>query len=109
MTNLEKLEQIKAFLDENGIKWRVPVKKNTEWRQTHLHIDGIDVNIRIENTNEEDNQKWYLRHKGRRPVFIREKESLEFIKEKVQNVVIKAMQEKQAKIVKEQKKTPARQ
>jgi len=109
MTNLEKLEQIKAFLDENGIKWRVPVKKDEEWQQTHLHIDGIDVNIRIESANEEDNQKWYLRHKCRRPVFIREKESLGFIKEKVQNVIIKSMQKLQAKIMEKQKKTPARQ
>lgn len=93
MKNTTKLEKVKKFLDENGIKWHEPKKKG---KRGHSDLVLPDFRIYIKVSGDED-QVFFEKHKDRNryPVFIRDGETPKFVLEKVQNTIVKSMKRKQ--------------
>lgn len=93
--NETKLKKLKAWLGENHIEY----KTIEEWRGKHyrymrsdLFIPKYIVSVKIDDCQ---TQKWYRKHKCRNPVIIRNSDTPKFVIEKVQNTIIKAMQQQQ--------------
>lgn len=87
MTNREKLEVLKAFLNENSI----PFKENVMWKgqKFDLYIGKYHICVRL---SDENDQKFYERVKRiYHPLFIRESETSDFVLEKMQNLIIDLM------------------
>ena len=97
MTNNEKLEKLKGFLKENNIQF----KENVIRKGQHfdLFIGKYLICVRL---SDENDQKFYEQIKtAYHPLFIRESESVEFVLEKMQNLLIDLMKKRQSKIMKE--------
>lgn len=97
MTNEEKLEKLKSWLDSENIEWRVPKRKGS---RTSLVVDKFHMFIKV---SDEHDQEWYLAHMAKHPVFIRDNDSVDFVIEKVQNTIIKVMQAEQKQFMKRKK------
>ena len=100
MTNKQKLEELKKFLKENNI----PFKENVVRKGQHfsLYISKYLICVRL---SDENDQKFYERIKHIfHPLFIREKETPEFVIEKMQNLIIDIMKRQQEKLSKKGKK-----
>ena len=102
--NETKLKKLMAWLDENGIEYRVI----EEWRgkfyrymRSDLFIPKYIISVKIDNYQ---TQKWFKRHNWRNPIVIRDSDTPKFVIEKVQNTIIKVMQRQQAHFLKEQRK-----
>lgn len=85
MTNKEKLEAVKNFCRENNIDF---TERKKPEGLCDVFLTKFYVAIHISN---EKDAEFYERYKGKNPVFIREEESVEFIIEKVQNTIIKSL------------------
>lgn len=84
MTNEEKLQKLKDFLDENGLAYQDKSKN----RINNLHILKYHINVHI---SDEYDEEFFQKMKRFYPVFIRDEESADFIIEKVQNTIIKVL------------------
>ena len=92
MTNKDKLEALKAFLQENGFKYKCDYK-NKNGVKADLYIGRFSIVVRI---SREDDQKFFLKTRYfYHPFFIRDNETKDFVLEKMQNLIIKCMQEEQ--------------
>ena len=93
MTNQQKLEALKAFLQENGFKYKCDYKSNNGAR-ADLYIGRFRIMVRL---SREGDQKFFLKTRYYyHPFFIRDNETKDFVLEKMQNLIIKCMQEEQA-------------
>lgn len=101
MKNETKLEKVKKWLKENGIKYRIP-NKDEVWKSDLFLFDYM-VNIKI-SVSEAVDAEFYEHTKGHYPVFIRTGESPKFIIEKVQNTIIKSMQMQQKILMRKREK-----
>lgn len=100
MKNSTKLEKVKKWLDENGIKW----KARHRHRNGHCDLFVIDtkISIKIEGA---DDDVFYRRHKrGYHPVFIRSADTPKFVIEKVANTIRDSMVKQQELFMKEQRR-----
>ena len=94
MTNEEKLERVKAFLNENNI----PFEENAKKCKVNLPLYVKKYNIVI---HVGDDQEFFQAiRRVCHPVFIREEETADFVLEKVQNLIIERMKSMQSKIMK---------
>ena len=99
MTNKEKLEVLKSFLQENSI----PFKEDVIRKGQHfdLFIGMYLICVRLSNEND---QNFYevIKH-FYHPLFIREKETAEFVVEKMQNLIIDLMKKKHNRTLRKKK------
>ena len=97
MTNKEKLKALKAFLKENNVKYienyqsAFGVKMDLVLKELRIAVFVSDDNKDKENAiynagSGKMNMRWIYK-----PFFVRESESIEFIKEKMQNCVVDRM------------------
>ena len=84
MTNEEKLQKLKDFLDENNLEYH----DNSKKKINNLHILKYHINVHISDKYDE---VFFQRMKGFSPVFIRDDESADFIIEKVQSTIINVL------------------
>lgn len=104
MKNQTKLERLKLFLDENGIEYRVPNQAG-KYGRSDLYIPRWRIAIKVNREGFKEDAYFFKRHRGySRPIYIRTEDSMAFVREKVQNVLIKAMKESQNRIVRAQRK-----
>lgn len=99
MSQEEKLEALKQFLVENNIEHWINVrvgKANDIVIPLYLRRYKIAVHVG-------DDNAWYRSVRSfTHPVFIRESDTVEFVIEKVQNVIIEHLQNEQLKIRKQE-------
>lgn len=87
MTNKEKLEVVKGFLKENNIPFKEKVMRKGQ--MFDLLIGQYLICVRL---SDENDQRFYEKIKHLyHPLFIREKETAEFVLEKMQNLIIDRM------------------
>ena len=96
MSNKEKLEALKAFLKENGIHFREKVI--LKGQKADLFIGKYQICVRL---SDENDQRFYevIKHIYH-PLFIRDKETKEFVIEKMQNLIIDIMKKQQNRFLK---------
>ena len=101
MTNKEKLEKLKDFLRQNEI----PFEENHE-SQLHVVMDLQikDYMIAVHISDEHDQEFYQKTFKYYNPFFIRERESADFIINKMQLCITKIMMRRQAQYMKKQQK-----
>lgn len=98
MTNKEKLEELKRFLDENSIKYHV-VRKKGALRDLFVPKYCISVHISDDRDREFfEHNRWY------NPIFIRDEESADFIVEKMQSTIFRVLQFRQSNYEAHQRK-----
>ncbi len=91
MKNVNKLERLKSFLDQEGIEYMIP-KVCDKPGFYNLYITKYRIPVKVTHEGDEDDQVFYNRFKyGFYPVFIRTSETPKFVIEKVQNTIVKAM------------------
>ena len=123
MTNQEKLEELKKFLQENGLKFFENYNSRTFGIRMDLKVRKLRIAVFISDGDpQHENALVYAprRRVSKRnannkylttmynPFFIRESDSMEFVIEKMQNTIVKRMVQLQ-KIwdkIKEKKGTP---
>lgn len=123
MTNQEKLEELKKFLEENGLKYFEQYRSHTFNVTMDLKVRKLRIAVFISDGDpQHENALVYAprRRASKRnannkylttmynPFFIRESDSMEFVIEKMQNTIVKRMVQLQ-KIwdkIKEKKGTP---
>lgn len=99
MTNKEKLEVLKSFLQENSI----PFKENVIRKGQHfdLFIGKYLICVRLSDENDQ-NVYEVIKH-FYHPLFIREKETAEFVVEKMQNLIIDLMKKEHNRTLRKKK------
>ena len=101
MTNKEKLEDLKVFLTENGIKF-------IEGYKSGLHVlmdlKLPDYMIAVHLSDDKDDEFYHRTFRQYKPFFIRESETPDFIIEKMQNCITDIMVKRQKIYEKKQKK-----
>lgn len=89
MTNEEKLEVLKNFLKENNIKFYNGYNGKKLKILPDLYIPKHRIMVKISDAND---QEFYNSVKyGWHPLFIRDEESVDFVIEKMQNLIIGIM------------------
>jgi len=101
MTNEEKLELLKKFLDENGIRYDEHHRSGTN---VIMDLQIPDYMIAVHLSNDFDDTFYRMVYRVYHPFFIRESESAEFVLEKMQNCITDIMVKRQAKFEAAQKK-----
>lgn len=101
MKNETKLNRVKEFLDGNNIKYVTP-KNAGKKGHSDLFLPLFRIYIKLQ--GEDDELFYKTHHIGVHPIFIRDGETPKFVLEKVQNTIIKIMQNKQAVFEKRKKK-----
>lgn len=97
MKNEEKLEKVKQMLDEKKIKHE---SHGRGFGHSDLWLPGLRIAIKLEG---EDDVTFYDTHrKGIWPIFIREVEDVEFVIEKLENTIIKALTHIQRQFIEHQ-------
>ena len=92
MKNETKLKKVVKFLDENGIKH---VKSKNKGKAGHSDLVLPSFRIYIKLQGEDDALFHKKHHISVHPVFIRDSETPKFVIEKIQNTIIRVMQDKQ--------------
>jgi len=99
MKNSTKLEKVKQFLDENGIKYE---EREKRFGHSDLWLPSVRVAVKIEG---EDSRKFFDTHKKTcYPLFISDEETPSFILEKLQATIIRSMQEAQQRLMNKKEK-----
>ncbi len=97
MKNETKLERLKAWLDDNGIRHVTP-KRCGRKGHSDLYLPERKICVKIDG---DDHELFYQRHRRYfYPVFIRDTEAPKFIIEKVQNIILHSMMKEQEKLMK---------
>ena len=101
MTNKEKLEALKAFLNENNVKFT----ENYFSKSVNMTFDVLikDMRIAVHVSDENDDRFYRKSVKFYKPFFIRESESVDFVIEKMQNCIYDRMMLMQRKMEKANK------
>lgn len=100
MKNSTKLEKVKKFLDENGIRYAGGI--NAVGKRD-LWLPDTKVAIKIDG---EDGDLFFTKYrKCAYPVFIRDNETPMFVIEKLQNTIIKSMMREQKRIMRKKERT----
>lgn len=100
MTNKEKLDEVVNFLEKEGIDFALRPEKVK--RKSNLYIPKWKIGVKIE---DENSQTYFNRHKRYIGiVFIRKNETVEFILEKLQTVIVKRMMAAQRKFLEKSSK-----
>ena len=82
MTNEEKLDAVRQYLDENKIPYTTPKDK-----ENHLcDLFMTDKNVAIHISNDRD-EEFFQKYRKMRPVFIRDDETIEYIMFKIDNTI----------------------
>jgi hypothetical protein len=101
MTNKEKLEALKVFLNENNVKFVENHFSKTNKLTFDLLIKDLRIAVHLSDGND---QTFYKRiFKYYKPFFIRESESVDFVIEKMQNCIYDRMMLMQRKMEKANK------
>ena len=96
MTNKEKLYEVVKFLNKEGIDFIL--RPENIRMKSNLYIPKWKIGIKLE---DENNERYFQTHKRCLSViFIRENETIDFILEKLQNVIVQKMMAEQRKILK---------
>ena len=94
MTNKDKLEALKTFLKENKIQF-YPHFRGILKVTPDLYIPKHKIMVKLSEGVELDNVFFRtVKHKYR-PLFIRDAETADFVVEKMQNLIIDIMRQKQ--------------
>ena len=96
MTQEEKLELVKKFFDNKGIKYRVPKKE--DYLCDVYAYGKYKISVHVSNNRDKD---FFKKYNYRYPVYIREEETIDFILEKLENVISRI--EAKKKKIEEQK------
>ena len=105
MTNLEKLDALKAFLRENALDF---IENKTIKSGITIDLLVLKYNVAVHLSDEHDQRFFKRTRNNYHPFYIRESETVEFIIEKMQNCLTtvmvdmhKSYQRKQAAATKE--------
>lgn len=101
MTNEEKLEGLKAFLTENGIKF---IENYKSGLHVLMDLKLPDYMIAVHLSDDKDDEFYHRTFRQYKPFFIRESETPDFIIEKMQNCITDIMVKRQKIYEKKQKK-----
>lgn len=100
MTNKEKLDEVVKFLEKEGIDF--VLRPESVRMKSNLYIPKWKIGVKVE---DECSQDYFNRHKRFIDiVFIRESETVEFVLEKLQTVIVRRMMEAQRKFLKKSRK-----
>ena len=96
MTNKEKLDEVVKFLENDGIDF--VLRPESVKSKSNIYIPRWKIGVKIE---DECSQDYFNRHKRFIDiVFIRESETVEFVLEKLQTVIVRRMMAAQRKFLK---------
>lgn len=96
MTNKEKLDEVVNFLENEGIDF--VLRPESVKTKSNIYIPRWKIGVKVEDV---DSETYFERHKRYIGiVFIRESETVEFVIEKLQAVIIKQMMAAQRKFLK---------
>lgn len=93
--NTTKLKKSMVWLDENSIEYKANEKergKHYRHKKSDLFIPKYVISVKIDDSR---TQKWYKKHLSRNPVIIRDADTPKFVIEKIQNTIVRVMQEQQ--------------
>lgn len=97
MKNETKLERVKRFLDENGTRYE---SRANGAGHSDLWLPDLRIAIKMEG---DDDALFFETHsKSCFPVFIRDADTLGFVREKLRNTIIKAMVHMQGQLTQRQ-------
>lgn len=100
MTNKEKLDEVVKFLEKEGIDFAL--RPENVKMKSNIYIPKWKIGVKIE---DKDSQTYFDKHKRYISiVFIRENETVEFILDKLQTVIVKRMMAAQRKFLMESSK-----
>ena len=118
MTNQEKLEELKKFLQENGLKFFENYNSRTFGIRMNLKVRKLRIAVFIsDGDTQHENALVYATKRNRKyyfarvynPFFIRDSDSMEFVIEKMQNTIIKRMMQAQKRWQREQRRKEKKQ
>lgn len=96
MTNKEKLDEVVKFLEKEGIDF--VLRPESVKTKSNIYIPQWKIGVKVE---DECSQDYFNRHKRFIDiVFIRESETVEFVLEKLQTVIVRRMMAAQRKFLK---------
>ena len=93
--NITKLKKLMAWLDKNSIEYKTTEEergKYYKYKKSDLFIPKYVISVKIDDSQ---TQKWYKKHLSRNPVVIRDADTPKFVIEKIQNTIVRVMQEQQ--------------
>jgi hypothetical protein len=93
--NTTKLKKLMVWLDENSIEYKATEEekgKHYRYKKSDLFIPKYVISVKIDDSQ---TQKWYKKHLSRNPVIIRDTDTPKFVIEKIQNTIVRVMQEQQ--------------
>lgn len=91
--NTTKLKELMAWLDENNVEYKtIKERGNYRCKKSDLFIPKYVISVKIDDSR---TQKWYKKHLSRNPVIIRDADTPKFVIEKIQNTIVRVMQEQQ--------------
>ena len=100
MTNKEKLDEVVKFLEKEGIDF--VLRPESVKTKSNIYIPQWKIGVKVE---DECSQDYFNRHKRFIDiVFIRESETVEFVLEKLQTVIVRRMMAAQRKFLKKSRK-----
>ena len=96
MTNKEKLDEVVKFLEKEDIDF--VLRPESVKTKSNIYIPQWKIGVKVE---DECSQDYFNRHKRFIDiVFIRESETVEFVLEKLQTVIVRRMMAAQRKFLK---------
>ena len=118
MTNQDKLEGLKKFLQENGLEYIEQYRSSKYNLTMDLLVKKLRIAVFISDGDPEHEKSlvYATKQNGRywltkvyNPFFIRDSDSMEFVIEKMQNTIIKRMMQAQKRWQKEQRRKEKKQ
>lgn len=91
MTNEEKLESVKAFLNENKLKFFTNFVSRRTGRHPEVYVPLHRIMVKISEGTEKDTEFFKAVRFKYHPLFIRETETEEFVLEKMKNLIVDCM------------------
>ena len=95
MTNEKKLEEVKKFLKQNRLRFLTEYIIFGKRRCADLYVPKHRILVKITDGKEEDDKFFRDVKYHYHPLFIRDEESVDFVLEKLQNLIIDIMKAKQ--------------
>lgn len=104
MTNEEKLEILKDWLNEHGYRFRSNCKSKTLGVWMDIKITRPMIAIKATTSKDEEQEFFKSVITRYYPFFVRESESMDFVLEKIQNCVVQSQKETERRIAKRRAK-----
>lgn len=95
MTNREKLKAVKRFLKENGLKFYTNFVSREGERHPDVYLPSYKVMVKVSEGKEKDDEFFLAVRRKYHPLFIRDNEDVDFVLEKLQNLIIVLMNRSQ--------------